>query len=86
MQDVLEGPGALLVATDLHELLAGDLLQEEDALVRLQVLDELGAEEVAVLAHHEVGELAVYLVDDLVDQLLVCVLEIILQEHGANLF
>ena len=82
----MEGPRALLVAADLDELLAGNLLQEVDALVWLQVLDELGAKEVAVLAHHEVCELSVHLIDDLVDQLLVRVFEVILQEHGADLF
>jgi len=39
-QYVLESPSASLIAGDLYESLAFDLLQEVDALVRLQVADE----------------------------------------------
>lgn len=84
-EHLLQDPRALLVAADLDELAAGYLLEEVHAALQSETLDERRAEVVAVLADHEVGQLAVQLIDDLLDELFARTGNNILQEQRADL-
>jgi len=78
VQDVLEGPRAFLIAGNLYEFLARNLLEEVNSLMRLQILNQLGAEKVAILPNHQVGQFSIHLINDLIDQRLVRRLQVIL--------
>lgn len=66
------------MTANFNELFARYLPKEMNSLVRLEVLDELVVEKIAESSNHQVSQLTIDLVDDLVDQLLVCIFKVIL--------
>lgn len=77
-QNVLKSPGSFFMTANFNELFARYLPKEMNSLVRLEVLDELVVEKIAESSNHQVSQLTIDLVDDLVDQLLVCIFKVIL--------
>ena len=85
--DGLKAPSSFFVAGDINEVLAFYLFQEMNSLMRLQILNHLGAKVVSIVISHQICQLIFNLFNDLVDECSVrWLLQVILQKLRTNFF